>query len=541
MKSLFSWLTVFAVLPTTFVSAQAPRYSLAGKVVNARTGEPVKRALVHVRGQVSTTIDSGEAGETPFATNTFTDSGGAFRLAGLASGHYTVDAQKPEFTFVPEKESNEVELTGSIDGLTLHLSPLGVVTGKVTDRQRQPVRGANVVVLKSTIQDGLRLTTVVSGIVTDDQGIYRLWSLRPGKYFVQATGLTGGTNLYAGDTSPLHLSQEGFAPVYSGGETSLGPAHAIEIEAGTEARADISVNMERAYKIRGSLTNFVPRRTVAFELRSGAEEVFPSRVNVNGDTGKFEIQDVVPGTYVLRATQADLTAEIPVEVQSSDLDGLRLSLMAPVEITVNTRFTNSEDTSNDGIEILAKGSFCSAQFWPAGQRGKMPIETRPGLDGATIQHLAPGQYRVFIGCFAAFAFSALAGSQDLLQNPVLTVPAGLPTAIEITAEHGGSNIEGKLHVEGSVKRGPPTILLVPRFSGSTGPQTKMAFAPHEDKREYQFIFPSVAPGDYSIYAFSEGSDIEFRNPQYLQLLPAGASVRAERDRPISVELKGLIQ
>jgi hypothetical protein len=530
--------------------AQEPRYSLGGAVVNSRTGEPVKRALVLIRPiqRAAHQPTDNLHVPAPAATSTFTDSGGAFRFEALAPGDYTVWAGKPEFTFVGDDSSaggGLLRLTSSIDGLRLGLSPLGVITGKVVDQQGQSVRGANVVALSTEIQDGLGQIKVNRNVSTDDRGMYRLWSMSPGKYFVQATGLAGATSLFAGDLSPMHLTEESFAPVYFGGGKSLASAQAIEIEAGTEARADLSVSMERSYRIRGSLTNFAPRRAVTFELWSGEEDMSPGRVNVNGDTGKFEILDVVSGSYVLHARQGDTNAEIRVNVRGSDIEGLRLSLAGPIDVNVVTRFTNAPKSMNfNGVEVAQEGS-CTTSLRPAGRRTGPVFETRPREKtavGEVIHNVSPGQYRVITQCFGGYVLSAISGTQDLLENPTLTVQSGNARAsIEITAAHGGAILGGKLALQGSAKPDHASILLVPRFSSASGPQFAPVRPVSERTNESQFFFMNLAPGDYSAYAFSSSTGFEYRNPQFLQSLPAGTPVHVEGEKPVSITITGLVQ
>src|SRR5947209_12978560 len=100
-----------------------------------------------------------------------------------------------------------------------------------------------------------------------------MWNLTPGKYYIKAAGRTGGTNLYAGDNSPSYMSEEAFSPVFSGGGRAVESAAPVKVAEGDEVHADVKVAWEPAHKIRGSLQNFVPRRTVKFELRNGDEAV----------------------------------------------------------------------------------------------------------------------------------------------------------------------------------------------------------------------------------------------------------------------------
>jgi hypothetical protein len=184
----------------------------------------------------------------------------------------------------------------------------------------------------------MRQTNADRTATTDDRGIFRVWNLLPGKYYVEVAGRSGGANLYAGDSPPQYNADQAFLPGYFGGGRSLESAAPVEIEAGTEATADAALKLEPSNKIRGSLANFVPRRTVKFELFAADEDVSASRVSVNGSTGRFEIQDVVAGAYTLRATQGESVAEVGVSVNGNDVDGILAQLMPGVDIKIVTRF-----------------------------------------------------------------------------------------------------------------------------------------------------------------------------------------------------------
>jgi hypothetical protein len=234
-----------------------------------------------------------------------------------------------------------VELTASKENVQLKLAPLGVITGKVTDQNGQPLRAVNVIALTLQTEDGLRHTKSSRNVSTDDRGMFRMWNLQPGRYYIKAAGQSGGTYSYLGDTAPQLWIDEAFAGRYFGGGQTLDSATPVQIQPGTEAHTDLSLTLEPSYKIRGSLGNYVPRRTVKFELLNGDEDVSPSRVSVNSDTGKFEIQDVVPGSYVLRVTQDQASAMLPVQVRAADVNRLSLALVPPVDVKVVTRYTNS--------------------------------------------------------------------------------------------------------------------------------------------------------------------------------------------------------
>jgi uncharacterized protein (DUF2141 family) len=518
------FLTVLA-LPgvAQVVEQEQGQLSLGGMVINDKTGEPVRRALVQIIrfGSPEEFQKAGPEGYKPLTRSAFTDSGGEFHFNGLPSGRYTVTSQKPGFTFIPSTDKpgpSFVDLSASTEGVRVNLAPLGVISGKVVDQDGLPRIGVNVVALSVRIQDGLKQITSDRSVSTDDRGIYRLWNLTPGKYYIKAAGFGGATRLVAGDSNAF-AGDESFTPVYFGGGKTLDSAAAVEIGPGSEAQADLALTSEPAFKIRGTIRNFVPRRSVKFELVRGDDEASAVRATVNNDTGRFQLEVVVAGSYVLRATQDENTGETPVTVRSSDVDGVSLGLMPPVDIPVVARVIGNQG--------------CTARIQPVGrlsdQRnsfGKMSQES----GGATaIRGVSPGKYRVLIQCFGGYARSAMSGSHDLAADPMLTVEPGVsPPPIEIAVSPGGGTIKGKLAFDGP----SATVLLVPQFSSATGPQVFNL----PNQREFQFA--GLAPGSYLAWAFSSDA-IEFRNPEFLRTLSGGVVVRIDSDEEKEITLDGV--
>src|SRR2546428_10362852 len=72
-------------------------------------------------------------------------------------------------------------------GVVLQLMPAGTSTGRVFDRDGEPLANVNVEALKYSYQEGQRVMNVVQTARTNDLGEYRLFWLQPGRYFVSAT------------------------------------------------------------------------------------------------------------------------------------------------------------------------------------------------------------------------------------------------------------------------------------------------------------------------------------------------------------------
>jgi hypothetical protein len=578
--------TLIGIAGATCASAQGQaeaHYSYAGTVINTATGEAVKRAQIQIRR--FSRFDPNQPGGNPagpeqvapLSVAAFSDAAGMFRFEGLPAGSYFVNVTKPGFTFernFDKHASGMLTLNSSVEGASLRLSPLGVIQGKVTGDDGLPLRHVNIVALTVQIIDGLRHVSASRNVSTDDRGLYRLWNLSPGKYYLKASGRSGGTITYAGDRPPISSEYESFTPVYFGGASSLMSATPILIKAGSDEQADITLTMSPSFRIRGRLLNLAQGEPVRFELLNGDEEVGASRVSVNQYSGAFQIHDVVHGSYILRATQGKTArGEVPVGVGAADLDGVALTLAPAVNVKVVTLVANkyedvlraqgleAEDSGGDlqGAADLsmpphgrlqAPAPPCAPSLQPVGTQSRQseitPTQANAtnGEDGAiTFKEVLPGTYRLSFNCYAGYVASVQWAGNDLLTDLLLTLQPGIdPAPVEVTARFGGGALSGDLKLGDSANVEQAGILLVPQFTSATGPVTATATKPAPSTSEPPvFEFANLAPGHYLAYAFANLSEVEFRNPEYLRSLTGGTSVEIADGKQANITLTDLVR
>jgi hypothetical protein len=271
---------------------------------------------------------------------------------------------------------------------------------------------------------------------------------------------------------------------------------------------------------------FAPSRPATFELIQGEEDASPSRVTVNRETGRFEIEDVLPGAYTLRVTQDQTSGETGVTVGGADVDGVKVELQAAVEVKGTVRFTNAEPKVLGGIGA----GECQVEL----RHGEKVVISHDG-DGGTFSMgtVLPGRYRVTVACSTGYVNSVMAGRQDLFADAMLSVGAGTPP-IEIVATHGGGTVEvGVTSRNGEVE--PPGVLLVPNFS-STGPVWLLAGrVPNQPENTAEFS--GLAPGTYTAYGLAVRTEVPFRDPAFLASLTGGVTVQVTDPGTTEVRLE----
>jgi protocatechuate 3,4-dioxygenase beta subunit len=148
-------------------AGQAPSVvSLTGRVVTGTGPEarPVRRARV-------TLLARGGAG----ARITDTDTKGAYRFGRLPPGEYRVSVLRPGFV--------RLEVAAPPDA-TLTMERAGAIEGVVADGSGDPL--PNVIVAALQAQPEGTTPKMIAQARTDDLGRYRLHSLAPGGYYIEA-------------------------------------------------------------------------------------------------------------------------------------------------------------------------------------------------------------------------------------------------------------------------------------------------------------------------------------------------------------------
>ena len=145
-------MAISALLIPALASAQAPAQTaqqeqekcvLTGRVTNALTGEPVKKADVHLEYANRKKSMSGPRGYGGLA-----DADGRFRFEGVEPGEYSLTAERPGYLHssygskAPNQAGTNLVLTPGqqMADLSIALSPQGVISSRVVDGDGDPVQ-----------------------------------------------------------------------------------------------------------------------------------------------------------------------------------------------------------------------------------------------------------------------------------------------------------------------------------------------------------------------------------------------------------------
>src|SRR5206468_273168 len=142
----------------------------------------------------------------------------------------------------------------------------------------------------------------------NDRGEYRLYGIPPGNYYLNVGNGPGLLRRpgQAGFGNPGSIAT--YAVSFYPGVADLSQAALIEVKSGGEIIADMRVERQRMYRVRGriidSRTGQPPTMadvSLSYRSLSGGGGSFSSGPSYDPASGAFELQNVIPGQYIIQA------------------------------------------------------------------------------------------------------------------------------------------------------------------------------------------------------------------------------------------------
>lgn len=524
--------------------ADTAEYAVSGTVVNSVTGEGIGGALVQMYANRQRAKLTGADGK--------------FQFEGLPRGTFTVVAQKPGY-FSPQQLGGTRQQWIAVDTeqtplpVVVKLIPEGVLAGRVTGEDGEPVESLPVQLFSERVENGKRMRTQSHGTSTDEQGEFRVAELQPGKYFVFI-----GPSPYP-VAFPTKLSQQGargYPAAFYPGATDMASATPIEITPGNHAEINLTLSAHPFYRISGTVGGYAPDRGVNLEITNAAGQLMPAGFNFDAARGTFQTQWLPAGTYAITAlaqdpqNQQEYSAAQSVNL-TSDISSVHLMLLPNVNVPVHCHV---EWTRKDGQPLPTMTFFSRRgnglqkvhenipaqvtlipqdQFRPPEQR---VLQAMPD-DTVGVPNVAPGTYRVEImpnGSY--YVESARYGSVNLLQQNLTIAPGGGVQGIEIVLRDDFATLAGSIAVTG--EEDTATIVAIPEDSQK---QIRTAIGRRsgiDAKRGIWFQLSQLPPGAYRVLAVSGSGDFEYTNPELLgKYLAASRSVTLTANQTTKIELE----
>jgi len=503
--------------------------------LNLLSGEPVRNAVL-------TLHPSAGQGASVAAVS---DDAGHFLFEDLTPGAYRLSAERAGFL---DQEfgarsalspGTPVELTAGqhITDLEFKLSPHGVIAGKVLDDKGDPVANVDVVAFRQIGYGSRRSMVRAEASAANDLGEFRIAGLTPGSYIVAVDRPAANTTVEAVRRKPGQ-QEEDYVPCFHPGVTDPIDAVPVPVAVGQEVSGrNIQIRKARVYWVRGRLAGggqatgnvlltLQPREAAAAGLGLGR-----LTATVRRDRA-FEIHGVQPGSYYLTAVRVDgrqqLLGRAPIEV-TGNLDDLIVSVGESLEITGSVRLDGEQKTALKGVLVA---------LLPAEGVPVVLLAGRVGDDGGfRIEGVSADSYRLnFYGLpEGAYVKSARAGGQEVLGTGLNLPQASMAPVVEITASAKAGVVEGLVQADDKPAAGS-VVTLVPE---PLRPNHPLLYKKVSADPNGLFRIAGVAPGDYKLYAWEEGTDLEpYLDPEFAKPFEkAGVKVTVEESGRARVDLR----
>jgi hypothetical protein len=477
--------------------------TLRGLILDAVTGNPIHNAFVQA-----------SAGS---ALSTLTDSEGKFQLDALPAGRITVHAAKPGFLSNEEfgassPKSFSLQLGPDSAPAILKLTPEGVIFGQVTDENGEPLENFLVSLISRNPMNLPVSPASRQQVTTDDEGKFRIASLRPGSYYVAVHPQETPALTSAGSAVP-----QGFAPVLYPAAADLDSAVPIKVLAGKSSQANFSLKREPFVRLSGTVSGYGPEQQVTLFLQDSIGEQARQEIAFEPATGAFHSKWIPSGAYNLIAqsshqVSADARPSFSFASRflnaNSNLSGIHLVLQPTINIPVVTRGFPSADPEQEQAPRLMLFLVPRGPHVPGRLHASNWVDARSGNASPSpylsVPDVEPGTYDVKTEVFRSGNFyieSVSWGSTDLLHDPLVIDSSGAVPPIEVVAREGAATLAGTV------------------FSGDQPSPGVVVVFPPDDRRSPEFAFAgeggegaplNLAPGTYRVMAIENLTGLNFQ-------------------------------
>ena len=344
--------------------------------------QPVRRATVTLESAVL---------RAPLIAATDTD--GRFQFSGLAAGRYRVKGEKPGFVAAVADPRRAFEPSPEFDVTTngrsvqdLPMQPAGAIEGRILSDSGDPAVNMVVSAVRLGYDATGRKVAAVRQVRTDDRGRYRVHTLPPGEYLVDAA------------PDPLAAMSTGPTPTvlarnYFPGTARLEEARAVPIVVGQNVTdIDFALTRVPVISIRGLVLNAAgqPAKGASVRMQRVGGPVGEVRGGGPAGDNTFVYPTVPPGEYWMLASWRSAPNAEP------EFAALRVSVAgeAMPNITLTTARVPALTGRIDGASIPVGAQVVALETsyeWPAPQMDRAFAWTAPiAADGTFTFPSLPG-------------------------------------------------------------------------------------------------------------------------------------------------------
>jgi protocatechuate 3,4-dioxygenase beta subunit len=490
-------------------TTHAPTASVEGRVLDATTQAPLRRAIVRLTGPT-----------LPQRMTTRTDEGGRFAFRALPPGRYTLTASKPRYLTLqygqrrPFEQGRRVDLAAKqvLKGVDVMLPRAAAISGTVVEPGGDPIDRTWVMAFRTVYASGRERLTTVATTVTNDIGQYRLSGLPPGEYYL----MTREVAIPPGEfTDDVHSYAHTFYPSTINREE----AQRVRVGLGQEiVNLDLPVVIARTATLSGTVSRAdgTPVTAQRVSLLSGPESGMENSIAGGASLdarGRFRISGVPAGAYQLSVGDKEDEGVLPVTATGADQADL--SIVVGEGGTMSGRIvTSTGEPPPFPVGALQLTARTSGDPW---LYRRTVTSVRPDWTFSATGLLGPRLLRATRLPDAWWLKAVLLNDRDVTDTAIDVNHGDAIAGLTIVLDNDSTNITGYVKDGEGASIADYTVVVFAEDASRWIAETRFVRAERPDHAG-RFSVSGMPPGAYLVAAVEFVEEGRWLDPSYLESL-----------------------
>lgn len=437
---------------------------------------------------------------------------GKYVLTGVESGTYDVSPTAPTLILPQQGKSGQsgksvtIETGERVKGIDFDLVSKGSISGRVLDVSGAPVKGQTVELILRGEDNYSRpfYSSAPANHTTDDEGVYRIAGVPPGRYIVKV-GIAYG--LAADGPGPGRKNNVYYPETFHPNADEASKATEVEVAPGRET-IDVDITLGRPlriYEIVGQLIvveTGAPVPNVGLEVitasGNGKASTHLSGAFSSNANGEFRIPNALPGHYVI-APENDRISNtygdpISFDVKDEDVTGLKITMHSAS--TLNGIVTVEGNGGPPIAEVLSKLMISAHTL--SDNLMSATVSAPVNADGGfRISGIRPGKVSLFSFVPregpAALRILRIERNGMELRNGIDVRAGEEINGLRLVLGAGSSVLRGEVKIEGGALE---DVNLYVMYRRTNGDPNNFYHAELDARRH--FVIKDLTPGEYEL-------------------------------------------